>query len=268
MFIGYLKNGFEELLEELLSSNPLLDISLLQSTYEAFPQFCFAAYENSKIVGVISAYSFEKYLYVNVFEAMEEFEDVYKRLLTLLKKNRQNQDIVLLIQSKKIEILKELGFSEYEDFVRVMHKGEAVAFNFSNSTAKQVSGEHYDEVSRKVDKKVFNQNREEYIKKDCVFSNSLKLSTTQGYLHSYVINKRYIKISPWLMNSETFLDAEKLLRGVLYYRGLKKIFAYAPKNEKEIVELYQSYKFEIDGDFKLMYLIERPNISLENLYGL
>ena len=70
------------------------------------------------------------------------------------------------------------------------------------------------------------------------------------------------------MNSETFLDAEKLLRGVLYYRGLKKIFAYAPKNEKEIVELYQSYKFEIDGDFKLMYLIEKPNISLENLYGL
>jgi hypothetical protein len=89
-----------------------------------------------------------------------------------------------------------------------------------------------------------------------------------GFLHSYVVNKRFIKISPWLMDSEAFIDAEKLLRGVLYYRGLKKIYAYAPSNEKEIIELYQSYKFKIDGDFKLMYLTELPDIKLENLYGL
>ena len=106
------------------------------------------------------------------------------------------------------------------------------------------------------------------MKQDCVFSNSLKLSTDYGFLHSYVVNKRYIKISPWIMANEAFLDAEKLLRGVLYYRGLKKIFGFAPKNEKEIVDLYQSYKFEITGDFKLMYLNEKPNIRLENLYGI
>jgi hypothetical protein len=149
-----------------------------------------------------------------------------------------------------------------------MHSGEAVAFNFSNSTAKQVSGEHYEEVSKKVDKKVFNFRRDDYLKTDCVFSNSLKLSTGYGYLHSYVVNKRFIKISSWCMENEAFLDAEKLLRGVLYYRGLKKIYGYAPKNVKEIVDLYQSYKFKINGDFKLMYLRERPNIILDNLYAI
>lgn len=268
MFIGYLKNGFEDSLEELSNNNPLFDLELLKQTYNVFPQYCFAAYENSKIIGVLSAYSFDSYLYVNVIEVLDGYEDILKRLISLLTRNFPNENILLLIESDKSQELENLGFKTYSDFVRFVHSGEAVAFNFSNSTAKQVSGEHYDEIARKVDKKVFNVNRENYIKTDCIFSNSLKLSTGYGYLHSYVVNKRFIKISPWIMDNEAFLDAEKLLRGVLYYRGLKKIYGYAPKNVKEIVDLYQSYKFKIDGDFKLMYLKDRPNIVLDNLYAI
>lgn len=58
MFIGYLKSDFEENLEELFTQNPLLDISLLKQTYTVFPEYCFAAYEKTKIVGVLSAYVF------------------------------------------------------------------------------------------------------------------------------------------------------------------------------------------------------------------
>jgi hypothetical protein len=268
MFIGYLKTGFEDCLEDLVNENPLFDFELLKQTYNSYPQYCFAAYENSKIVGVLSAYSFEKYLYVNVIEVISGYEDILKRLISLLIRNFSQENILILIENKKSKELESLGFKIHSDFVRFIHSGEAVAFNFSNSTAKQVSGEHYDEVSRRVDKKVFNLSREDYIKTDCVFSNSLKLSTGYGYLHSYVVNKRFIKISPWIMDNEAFLDAEKLLRGVLYYRGLKKIYGYAPKNIKEIVELYQNYKFKINGDFKLMYLKDKPNIVLDNLYAI
>lgn len=268
MFIGYLKNGFEDSLEELSNNNPLFDLELLKQTYNVYPQYCFAAYENSKIIGVLSAYSFDSYLYVNVIEVLDGYDDILKRLISLLTRNFSNENILLLIESDKSQELENLGFKTYSDFVRFVHSGEAVAFNFSNSTAKQVSGEHYDEIARKVDKKVFNVNRENYIKVDCIFSNSLKLSTGYGYLHSYVVNKRFIKISPWIMDNEAFLDAEKLLRGVLYYRGLKKIYGYAPKNVKEIIDLYQSYKFKIDGNFKLMYLKDKPNIVLDNLYAI
>ena len=268
MFIGYLKNGFEDSLEELSNNNPLFDLELLKQTYNVYPQYCFAAYENSKIIGVLSAYAFDSYLYVNVIEVLDGYDDILKRLISLLTRNFSNENILLLIESDKSQELENLGFKTYSDFVRFVHSGEAVAFNFSNSTAKQVSGEHYDEIARKVDKKVFNVNRENYIKTDCIFSNSLKLSTGYGYLHSYVVNKRFIKISPWIMDNEAFLDAEKLLRGVLYYRGLKKIYGYAPKNVKEIIDLYQSYKFKIDGNFKLMYLKDKPNIVLDNLYAI
>mgnify|MGYP000682808140 FL=1 len=243
-------------------------MELLKKTYDVYPQYCFAAYEDSNVVGVLSAYSFENYLYINVLETLEKYEDVFKRLVALFVRNFSNENILVLVENKKHYEFSNLGFQIYSDFVGFMHSGEAVAFNFSNSTAKQVSGEHYDEIARKVDKKVFNVNRENYIKVDCIFSNSLKLSTGYGYLHSYVVNKRFIKISPWIMDNEAFLDAEKLLRGVLYYRGLKKIYGYAPKNIKEIVDLYQSYKFKIIGDFKLMYLNNRPNIILDNLYAI
>ena len=33
MFIGYLKNGFEESLEDLINFNPLFDLELLKKTY-------------------------------------------------------------------------------------------------------------------------------------------------------------------------------------------------------------------------------------------
>ncbi|MBU0923557.1 hypothetical protein KKG81_01620 [bacterium] len=268
MFLGYLKNGFEQSLEDLINFNPLFDLELLRKTYSVFPEYCFAAYEDSKIVGVISAYSFNKHLYINVFEVLDDYENLFTRLISLLIRNLSDANILVLVENERSYDLEKLGFQNYSDFVRLLHTGEAVAFNFSNSTAKQVNAEHYDEVARRIDKKVFDDERDNYLKQDCVFSNSLKLSTDFGFLHSYVVNKRYIKVSPWLMENEAFLDAEKLLRGLLYYRGLKKIFAYAPKDVKEIVDLYESYKFKIDGDFKLMYLNDKPNIKLENLYGI
>lgn len=196
MFLGYLKIGFENCLEDLTNKNPLFDLELLKQTYDAYPQYCFAAYEESKIIGVLSAYSFDKYLYINVLDVIPEYEDVLKRLISLLIRNFPNENILLLIEKEKSQELESLGFKIHSDFVRFMHSGEAVAFNFSNSTAKQVSGEHYDEVARRVDKKAFNLSRENYIKTDCIFTNSLKLSTAYGYLHSYVVNKRFIKISP------------------------------------------------------------------------
>ena len=189
MFIGYLKNDFEENLADLLHQNTLFDLALLKQTYLVFPEYCFAAYEKSKIVGVISAYVFEKYIYINVLEVLNKYKDVFLRLVSLLLKNVPNKNVVLLVQNEQSINLKDLGFKDGFDVVRLIHSGEAVAFNFSNSTAKQVSGEFYDEVSQRIDRKVYHQNRDDYIKRDCVFSNSLKLSTMHGFLHSYVVNK-------------------------------------------------------------------------------
>lgn len=268
MFVGYLRNSFEEEVAELLESDKLFELELLRQTYKVFPQYCFAAYDNGKIVGVVSAYEFHRHIFINVINVLDAYEEVLTRLLKLLIQNTSSMNIFILIDFKKKHYVEAFNFQEHSMFVRFMHSGDAVPFNFSNSIAKQVNGEDYENVSIRIDKEVFMDNREEYLKKDCSFSNSLKLSTQTGFLHSYVVNKRYIRVSPWLMQSESYLDAEKLLRGVLYYRGLKKIFAYAPRDIKEITELYDSYKFKKDGIYSLMYLGEKPELKLENLYAI
>lgn len=268
MFIGYLRNNFEESCDLLIQKNTLFDFELLKHTYEIYPQYCFAAYKDSKVVGVLSAYAFEKHIFINVLEVLEEHPLVLRRLIELLIQNIHGANLFFLMDQKQIGKLDSLGFNQGDDFVRFMHSGEAVAFNFSNSLAQQVSSGDYGMVSSLIDRTVFNQDRTQYLSKDCQFQNSLKLATQSGTLHSYVVNKRYIKISPWLMKSEAFIDAEKLLRGVLYYRGLKKIFAYAPKDVAEISKLYESYKFKKDGIFKLLYLGEKPNLRIDDLYAI
>lgn len=267
MFVGYLRSEFEKDITLLLERDRLFELELLKQTYKVFPQYCFAAYEDGNIVGVISAYEFNKHIFINVINLIKSYKKVLPRLIKLLIQNTSSINIFVLIEESLKTYLEVFDFQEHSSFIRYMHSTEAVAFNFSNSLAKQVSGEDYENVSRRIDKEVFMDDREKYIKNDCTFSNSLKLSCEVGFLHSYVVNKRYIRLSPWLMQSESYLEAEKLLRGVLYYRGLKKIFGFAPKDIKEITELYESYKFKKDLDYSLMYLGEKPDLKLENLYA-
>jgi hypothetical protein len=95
----------------------------------------------------------------------------------------------------------------------------------------------------------------------------LLLSSSNGYQHSYALNQNIIKLSPWIMQEFSFDEAEKLMRGVIYHRGLKKILAYIPAFNDEITNLYRSYKFEFLEEFELMYKNEKPKINLEMVYG-
>ncbi|MEA2028925.1 MAG: hypothetical protein U9N49_08110, partial [Campylobacterota bacterium] len=108
----------------------------------------------------------------------------------------------------------------------------------------------------------------EYIFSNIFKSSSLVLSTDYAYQHSYALDKSTIKISPWIGEDGAFDDAEKLIRGVIYHRGLKRIFTFIPKDVENIVDLYKSYKFELEGEYYLMYKNAKPTIDIEMIYGL
>ncbi|RXJ99675.1 hypothetical protein CRU98_06515 [Arcobacter sp. CECT 8986] len=268
MFIGYLRNNFEDNISTLLESDELFELQLLKNTYNSYPQYCFAAYEKEEIIGVLCAYSFDNYIYINMLKTIDLNKDITRRLVSLLIKNIEDENIYLLIEDSISKELEQLGFKKQCKFIRFVHTSEPVAFNFSNSIAKQISEQNYDEIATNLDKIIFEQNRQKYILKECMFESSLKLCTKESFMNSYAVNKKYIRISPWMIKKQSFLDAEKLLRGVLYYRGLKKIFAYAYGEDEDILQLYENYKFKKDKDFSFMYLKEEPNIKFENLYAI
>lgn len=268
MFIGWLRKGYFDDLSLLEEDYETIDKALIQSTHSNFPELCFGAYEKDKLVGIITAYKFEKTILVNSFYVKKDKLTLANRLLAIILRNIDLKEYTVSVMCEK-NILEniELPYNVYAPFSKYVYSGEAVAFNFTTANAKQINNDNYFEIVRKIDFEVSGEKRFDYVTKDMLYASSLKLSTRNGFMHSYAVNKRYIKLSPWYMDRESYLEAEKLLRGVIYYRGLKKLYTIAPNEEKEVIELLLSYKFKKIQDFKLIYFGEKPNIRLESVYG-
>jgi hypothetical protein len=133
--------------------------------------------------------------------------------------------------------------------------------------SKSIHTQNYLPIISQNDFTCTQENRLDYITKSVFKTSSLLLSSSNGYQHSYALNQNIIKLSPWIMQEFSFDEAEKLMRGVIYHRGLKKILAYIPAFNDEITNLYRSYKFEFLEEFELMYKNEKPKINLEMVYG-
>lgn len=269
MFIGWIrKDSFNNDIEKL-SESISLDKNLIINTTQENHSLSFGAYDENKLVAIVTAFEFYDSILINNLYYIKEIENkTIIRLIKLLLQNiNQTKTVLFLANKNEQEFLKEFGFKKYANFKKVVHSGSAVAFNFSNATSKSISGANYLPIIKKLDSDALNENRFEYITNTVAKQSSLVLSTNFGYQHSYGIDKNIIKISPWIMVDEAFTDAEKLIRGVLYHRGLKTIVAFIPSDIKEIVELYESYKFEVVESFGLLYLNDKPNINLASVYG-
>ncbi|MDH4945314.1 hypothetical protein [Sulfurimonas sp. C5] len=270
MFIGWIraKNFSSDL--EIFSNTITIDKSLVLKTFEQNPSLCFGAYNENKLVAFISAYEMPNSILINNFYYMNEItDDTKKRLVKLLLNNASQTNKSICVMSKKDEktMLMAFGFKEYAKFKKAIYVGGAAAFNFSNATAKSIANENYIPTITKLDKKAFGESRMEYIRDILFKQSSLVLSTDFGYQHSYAIDKTLVKISPWIMEDAAYIDAEKILRGVIYHRGLKKLFAFIPSDVAEITNLYKTYNFNLDEEYSLLYINEKPDINLEMVYG-
>lgn len=270
MFVGWIrKNTFLSDLDEFEKSQTI-DKNLILNTVSENLSLCFGAYEDNKLVSFVTAYSFEKHILINNFYYQDEVdEEIKKRLIKILLNNlyEDEKSIIILSNVEEKNIFTSLGFLEYAKFKKAIYSGGSVAFNFSNATAKSINNDGYMPIMKNLDARCFNDDRMEYITKNIFKSSSLMLSTQFGYQHSYALNKSIIKISPWIMENGSFNEAEKLLRGIIYHRGLKKLIAFIPGGVKEITDLYESYGFNLTDDRYLMYKNTKPNLDLEMVYG-
>jgi hypothetical protein len=270
MFIGWIrKKSFISDLE-VFGTKITMDKSLILKTFEENHSLCFGAYDENKLVAFISAYELDQSILINNFYYLNEIEsDIKKRVFKLLLDNVNDDNKTILFMSRKDEknLLLSFDFKEYAKFTKALYNGGAVAFNFTNATAKSISNENFLPTMTTMDKLAFKENRVQYTKDVLLKQSSLVLSTKFGYQHSYAIDKSLVKISPWIMSNAAFSDAEKMIRGVIYHRGLKKLFAFIPSEVKEITDLYTSYKFEMIDEYTLVYKNTKPEINLEMIYG-
>lgn len=253
-----------------LGESMTIDKSLILKTYEDNSSLCFGAYDENKLVAFISAYDQDHGFLINNFFYTEDVSnDVKKRLVKLLLDNINEDEKPIMIMAKKDEknIFTSFKFNEFAKFKRAVYSGGGVAFNFTNATAKSITTENYLPIMSNIDKIAFNVDKVKYTKNVLFKQSSFILANDYGYQHSYAISKSVVKISPWIMKDAAYSEAEKMIRGIIYHRGLKKIFAFIPSDVEEITDLYLSYKFDISEEYTLFYKNERPSINLEMMYA-
>jgi len=268
MFLGWARVSFESDLERF-SQRVLCDKHLTLETYQAYPNLTFVAYEDDEIRAYVCGSLHEKTLVINNFHYEESTDDSIKeRLIALLLQNidASQHSLVVLAHVSEEKIFEKFGFALYGKFSQALYSGDSVAFNFSAAMAKRISGENFLPIMRMMDKKAYSEDRTEYLSA-IMKQSSLVLSTPNGYQHSSVLAKGLIKLSPWVMEDAAYTDAEQLLRGVIYHRGLKKILAFVPSDVKEITDLYRSYNFKLTNNMLLMYKDHKPQINLEMIYA-
>jgi predicted N-acetyltransferase YhbS len=271
MFIGWLKfSDVSKLVLIAEESGWLVDSYHIKLMMMHSAHLCYGAYENGELVGAVMAIEFEKSAMIKYFMVQHEYQKqgIGKRLFeTLLGAlNDKYKHIYLHAQVEMVGFFERYGFESQMEIGRFINVGKVPPFNFTNANAKELDSDNFDSVIAKIDKETFSENRMDFLLDEMERNSSLKFTLPNGFQHSSVVNSHNVYLGPWQAREEHEDEAEKMMRGVLYFRGLKKIVADIPLGVKHVVDLYKKYNFENRGRFIHMARGD-SKIKFENIYA-
>ena len=272
MFIGWLK--FVDVSQVV---NIAEDVGWLADGYHIklmimhSPHLCYGAYIDGELVGAIMAIEFENSAMIKYFMVKKEYQKqgIGKRLFETLFGVLDNEykNIYLHANPSLVPFFEKYGFEEKMRVGRFVNVGKVPPFNFTNAHAKELDGDNFESVIYHIDKETFNENRMEFLLDEMERNSSLKLTLPNGFQHSSVVNSRHVYLGPWQVRNGHEEEAEKMMRGVLYFRGLKKVVADIPLGVEHIVDLYKRYHFQSKQQFVHMSRSSEHVINFENIYA-
>jgi GNAT superfamily N-acetyltransferase len=271
MFIGWLKfSDVSELVKISEDVGWLLDGYHVKLMIMHAPHLCYGAYENGKIVGAIMAIEFEKSAMIKYFMVAKEYQKqgVGRRLFeTILGSLEEKfQDLYLHANPHLTRFFESYGFQTKMDVGRYVNVGKVPPFNFTNAHAKELDGGNFETVIAKIDRETFGENRMDFLLDEMERTSSLKLTLPNAFQHSSVVNARTVYLGPWQVRDGYEDEAEKMMRGVLYFRGLKRVVADIPLGVANVVALYEKYHFQKQQRFVHMARGTKE-IAFENIYA-
>jgi len=235
------------------------------------PHLCYGAYIDGELIGAIMAIEFENSAMIKYFMVKKEYQKqgIGKRLFETLFGVLDNEykNIYLHANPNLVPFFEKYGFKEKMRVGRFVNVGKVPPFNFTNAHAKELDGDNFESVISHIDKETFNENRMEFLLDEMERNSSLKLTLPNGFQHSSVVNARHVYLGPWQVRNGHEEEAEKMMRGVLYFRGLKKVVADIPLGVEHIVDLYKRYHFQSKQQFVHMSRSSEHVINFENIYA-
>ena len=272
MFIGWLKFGdVAELVNISQEVGWLLDGYHVKLMMMHSPHLCYGAYEDGKLVGAVMAIVFEKSAMIKYFMVRAEYQKqgigrrLFETLLGVLEVDYKS--LYLHANPVMVKFFESYGFCAKMEVGRFLNVGKLPPFNFTNAHAKELDGNNFEATIRAIDKETFGENRMGFLLDEMERTSSLKLSLSHGFQHSSIVNARNVYLGPWQVREGYEDEAEKMMRGVLYFRGLKKVVADVPMGVKDVVDLYEKYHFQSKQRFVHMSRGEEMHIRFENIYA-
>ncbi|MCD6258409.1 MAG: GNAT family N-acetyltransferase [Helicobacteraceae bacterium] len=272
MFIGWLKfRDVSRLVEIAESVGWLVDGYHMKLMMMHSPHLCYGAYEGEKLVGAVMAIEFENSTMIKHFSVSQEYQKqgIGKRLFeTLLGALKcEYQSIYLHAHPKMVPFFERYDFTAQMRVGRFVNVGKVPPFSFTNAHAKELDGENFESVISQIDKESFGEDRTAFLFDEMDRNSSLKFTLPNGFQHSSVVNSRHVYLGPWQVRAGHEDEAEKMMRGVLYFRGLKKVVADIPLDVAHVVELYKRYHFEQRAEFVHMARGTTQKVKFENIYA-
>ena len=150
---------------------------------------------------------------------------------------------------------------------RFVNVGKVPPFNFTNAHAKELDSGNFDSIIAAIDKETFHENRMDFLLDEMERNSSLKFTLPNGFQHSSVVNARNVYLGPWQVREGHEEEAEKMMRGVLYFRGLKRVVADVPMGVEHVVNLYKKYHFQNKQRFVHMQRGSGSTVLFGNIYA-
>lgn len=272
MFIGWLKFGdVSELTKIAEETGWLLDGYHVKLMMMHSPHLCYGAYENGELVGAVMAVEFETSAMIKYFMVKPSYQKqgIGKRLFTtLLGVLKEEHPSLYLHGNPQLEpFFESFGFKTVMEVGRFLNVGKVPPFSFTNAQAKELDSGNFDAMIRRIDHETFGEDRMEFMLDEMERNSSLKFALPNSFQHSSVINSRGVYLGPWQCRQGFEEEAEKMMQGVLYFRGLKKVLADVPLGNTNAVTLFENYHFQQKGKFLHMCFGESRNIKFENIYS-
>jgi len=271
MFIGWLKFAdVSELVKIAETVGWLADGYHIKLMMMHSPHLCYGAYEEGKLIGAIMSIGFTETAQIKYFMVRPEYQKqgIGRRLFQTLLGVLENdfRKIYLHANPALVPFFEQYGFERNMEVGRYVNVGKVPPFNFTNAHAKELDGGNFESAIAAIDLETFGENRLEFLLDEMERTSSLKFTLPNGFQHSSVVNARHVYLGPWQVREGHDDEAEKMMKGVLYFRGLKKVIADIPLGIKAVVELYENYHFQQKQTFVHMSK-GGSSVRFENIYA-
>lgn len=244
----------------------LIDEFELKKTIERFKTSSFALLVDGVLAGGITTYSHEKTAWIGNFLVFKQHrkKGYGKRLFeTALKALWDKETIFLNANPLLRKFYRNYGFNEHIDVIRLKSRKELLNRNFTGfGDTEQKS---LPQIALKLDAEFFGEDRGVMIAEDLASKSSIYFATQNGFLHSRMVGGAAF-VGPFLVRSGAYLDAERMFREFLHFRGMKEIYVDVPKID-DILSFFIGYGFEESSRTIQMSRGVDMMIEYENIYS-